>query len=57
VLLEGRERDHVPPGRARHGLIAGHLPLHDGGKWGKLTGLDKAKQLLARQFNIMMAKS
>jgi hypothetical protein len=43
ALVEGHERDHIPPGRARHGLVAGHLPLHGGGEWRKLTGLDKAK--------------
>jgi hypothetical protein len=41
--VEGHERDHIPSGRARHGLVAGHLPLHGGGEWRKLTGLDKAK--------------
>jgi hypothetical protein len=52
ALVEGHERDHIPPGRARHGLVARHLPLHDGGEWGKLTGLDKAKQLLARHIGL-----
>jgi hypothetical protein len=33
ALVEGHERDHEPLGRARHGLVAGHLPLHGGGEW------------------------
>jgi hypothetical protein len=48
--VEGHERDHVPSGRARHGLVAEHLPLHDGSEWGKLTSLDEAKKLLARHI-------
>jgi hypothetical protein len=29
--VEGYERDDVPLGRAWHGLLPGHLPLH--GRW------------------------
>jgi hypothetical protein len=45
--VEGHGRDHEPLGRARHGLVAGNLPLHDGGEWRKLDRLDETKQLLA----------
>jgi hypothetical protein len=48
ALVEGHEREHIPPRQARHKLVAGHLPLHGGGKWRELTGLDEAKQLLTR---------
>jgi hypothetical protein len=37
-----------PLGGRRHGLIPGHLPLHGDGVWRKLSGLDKAEQLLTR---------
>jgi hypothetical protein len=45
--VESHERDHEPLGRARHGLVAGHSPLHGGGKRWKLALLDETKQLLA----------
>jgi hypothetical protein len=38
ALVEGHERDHEPLG-ARHGLIAGDLPLYSGGEWRKLARL------------------
>jgi hypothetical protein len=28
---------------ARHGLIAGHLPLHSGGEWRELARLNERK--------------
>jgi hypothetical protein len=31
---------------ARHGLVAGDLPLDDGGEWGKLARLDETEKLL-----------
>jgi hypothetical protein len=34
----------------QHGLIPGHLPLHGGGEWRELFGLDKVEQLLARHI-------
>jgi hypothetical protein len=45
--VERHERDHEPLGRARHRLIAGHLPLHGGGEWRELARLNEMKQLLA----------
>jgi hypothetical protein len=42
VLVEGHERDHVTPGWTQHGLLPGHLPLHDSGEWREMSGLDKA---------------
>jgi hypothetical protein len=45
--VEGHERDHKPLGRARHGLVTEHLPLHIGGEWRELARLDETKQLLA----------
>jgi hypothetical protein len=50
TLVEGHERDHIPPGRARHGLVTRHPPLRGGGEWGELTGLNEAKQLLAEHI-------
>jgi hypothetical protein len=47
MLVEGHERDHEPLGRARHGLVAGHLPIHSGGERRELPRLDEMKQLLA----------
>jgi hypothetical protein len=47
ALVEGHERDHEPLGSVRHGLVAGHLSLHDGGEWRELACLDETKQLLA----------
>jgi hypothetical protein len=48
VLVEGHERDHVPPGRTRHRLLPGNLPIHGGGEWRELSGLGKVEQLVAR---------
>jgi hypothetical protein len=48
--VEGHEQDHIPPGRARHGLVTRHPPLRGGGEWGELTGLNEAKQLLAEHI-------
>jgi hypothetical protein len=31
---------------ARHGLVAGDLPLHGGGEWRKLAHLDETEELL-----------
>jgi hypothetical protein len=47
ALVEGHERDHESLGRAWHGLITRHLPLHGGGEWRELARLDETKQLLA----------
>jgi hypothetical protein len=46
ALMQGHERDHKPLG-ARHGLVAGNLPLHGDGERRKLAGIDETKQLLA----------
>jgi hypothetical protein len=43
ALVEGHERDHEPLWRVRHGLIAGHLPLHADGEWRELVRLDETK--------------
>jgi hypothetical protein len=52
VLVEGHERDHEPLGRARHGLVAGHPPLHGGGERRKLVRLDETKQLLTGHIGV-----
>jgi hypothetical protein len=44
VLMEGHERDDVPLGRARHGLLPGNLPLLGAGERRELPGLDEAAQ-------------
>jgi hypothetical protein len=54
--VEGHERDHVPPGWARHRHLPGHLPLHGIGEWRKLFGLDKAEQLLARHVGSRLVR-
>jgi hypothetical protein len=48
ALVEGHERDHVPRGRTQHRLLPRHLPLHSGGEWRELSGLDKVEQLVMR---------
>jgi hypothetical protein len=42
--VEGHERDNITLGRARHGLLPGHLPLHGVSEWSALSGLDKTVQ-------------
>jgi hypothetical protein len=46
--VEGHERDDEPLGWVRHRLLPGHLPLHGGGEWRELPGLDEAEQLVTR---------
>jgi hypothetical protein len=45
--VEGHERHHEPLWGARHGLIAGNLPLHGDGERRKLDRLDETEELLA----------
>jgi hypothetical protein len=41
ALLEGHERDDIPPRRARHGLLSGHLPLYGISEQRKLPNFDE----------------
>jgi hypothetical protein len=48
ALVEGHERHHKSLRGARHGLIAGNLPLYGGGEQRKLARLDETEEMLAR---------
>jgi hypothetical protein len=48
ALVEDHERHHEPLG-ARHGLVAGNLPLNSAGERRKLARLDETEELLARE--------
>jgi hypothetical protein len=44
--------DTMNPLGARHGLIAGNLPLASGGEWRKLARLDETEELLAGNIGV-----